>query len=75
MGTMRSAPRFPDGSRNFWADPEIEGEIVSTTIRVLEECDAGHTALYYLEKFEGSEPFLSKGPYFEEKDWVFTHEV
>lgn len=72
--TLHKLPRFSDGSRNFWADPK-DREVESVTICVSEECDAGHTMVYHLMKFEGQEPVLSHGPYLTEREWVFTHEL
>lgn len=71
--TQRERPRFPDGTVNYWANPD-EGEVAMVTLRVLEECDAGHKAMYHLLKVGEEEPFLSKGPYFQKKEWTFPGE-
>lgn len=73
IDTTRDRPLYPDGTPNYWADPDL-GEVVSVTMRVLEECDAGHKAMYHLEKIGEKEPFLSQGPYIQEKEWIFPGE-
>lgn len=72
--TDRHTPLYPDGTPNYFGNPN-EGEIFKITIQVMEECDAGHVMLYHLDRIEDEPPFLSQGPYLQEKDWVFSNEL
>lgn len=74
IATERKTPLFPDGTPNYFGNPN-EGEIFMVTIQVMEECDAGHVMLYHLNKPEGEAPFLSQGPFLQERDWVFANEL